>query len=551
MMKNEKEILNTTEMQNKTTKAVKTTKSGKIKSAYATKKGLFSAALIAIFCVALLLINVLSIVLASKLPTTIDVTESRSFKLSEENIEYVKQFNDIENIKKIEIILCATKAGYTGSEMVNYVNQNWGITESNSPDNYFNQTVRLIEEYPKYCSKISVNYIDPQEPTFQKLESETDIEINYGDVLVRATKTDGSTKSTLLDILDLYEVQMMQDANYYYYGQETYRITISNVENSISGALNKIAMGVNKKAAILTKSCNIENITTLSTNLKSYDYTVSNYDGNVTLENLKEYDAVIICAPTNDFDSETLKTLDAFLENDGKLGKALIYIASQSSPATPNLNLFLNDWGFKTVDGILYETNSKNYYSTPTTIYQVPTEDDFVLDFEATEKLFVSGSNTPFEITFETKGTKTVHSLLQTNETTLIAPKGTSGNYTAPSSTVKKAYPTVVMSVDARYDEEDNEIMSAVLAISSTDLISTTWSQYTDVGNIDFVTQMTNTALGRENSLYIMPKGTTITGIATPASAAVKSALMWLFMIILPVVTIVGGILIWMRRIKK
>jgi len=551
MMKNEKEILNTTEMQNETTKAVKTTKSGKIKSAYATKKGLFSAALIAIFCVALLLINVLSIVLASKLPTTIDVTESRSFKLSEENIEYVKQFNDIENIKKIEIILCATKAGYTGSEMVNYVNQNWGITESNSPDNYFNQTVRLIEEYPKYCSKISVNYIDPQEPTFQKLESETDIEINYGDVLVRATKTDGSTKSTLLDILDLYEVQMMQDANYYYYGQETYRITISNVENSISGALNKIAMGVNKKAAILTKSCNIENITTLSSNLKSYDYTVSNYDGNVTLENLKEYDAVIICAPTNDFDSETLKTLDAFLENDGKLGKALIYIASQSSPATPNLNLFLNDWGFKTVDGILYETNSKNYYSTPTTIYQVPTEDDFVLDFEATEKLFVSGSNTPFEITFETKGTKTVHSLLQTNETTLIAPKGTSGNYTAPSSTVKKAYPTVVMSVDARYDEEDNEIMSAVLAISSTDLISTTWSQYTDVGNIDFVTQMTNTALGRENSLYIMPKGTTITGIATPASAAVKSALMWLFMIILPVVTIVGGILIWMRRIKK
>ena len=74
-----------------------------------------------------------------------------------ENIEYVKQFNDIENIKKIEIILCATKAGYTGSEMINYVNQNWGITESNSPDNYFNQTVRLIEEYPKYWFLRHVN----------------------------------------------------------------------------------------------------------------------------------------------------------------------------------------------------------------------------------------------------------------------------------------------------------------------------------------------------------------------------------------------------------
>ena len=554
MRKNKEELLNTSlpeiaaEVE---TPTVKTTKSGKIKSAYATKKGLFSAALIAIVCVALLLINVLSIVISTKLPTTLDVTESRSFKLSEDNVEYVKQFNDIDNIQKIEIILCATKAGYTGSEMTNYVYQNWGISESASPDNYFNQTVRLIEEYPKYCSKISISYVDPQEPTFQKLESETDIEINYGDVLVRATKADGTTKSTLLDILDLYEVQMIQDANYYYYGTESYQITLSNVENSVSGALNKIAMGVNKKAAVLTKSCNTKGIDSLSSSLQSYDYTVTNFDGNITLDAIKDFDAIVICAPTNDFDNETLKTLDAFLENDGNLGKALIYVASQSSPATPNLNLFLNDWGFKTADGILYETNSSNYYSTPTTLYQVPTDDDFALDFETTEKLFVSAANTPFEVTFETKGSKTVHTLLQTKETTLIAPKGTSGNYTAPSSTVKKAYPTVIMSVDGRYDDEDKEIMSAVLAISSEDLISSTWTQYTDVGNVDFITQMTNTALGRENSLYIMPKGTTLTGIATPASAAVKSALMWLFMIILPLVTIVGGVVLWMRRIKK
>ncbi len=552
--KNEKELLNSLEPEvstEETAPTVKTTKSGKIKSAYAAKKGAFSAALIAIFCIGLVLINLLSVVIAQKLPTTIDVTDNRSFKLSEDNINYVKQFNDIDNISNIEIILCATKAGYTGSEIVNYVYNNYGITENNSPDNYFNQTVRLIEEYPKYCSKIKVSYVDPQEPSFELLESETDIEISYGDVLVRATKKDGTIKSALLDILDLYEVQMVQDANYYYYGTESYQITISNVENAVSGALNKIAMGVNKKAALLTKSCNVDAIAPLNTNLESYDYTVEKLDGNVTYETLQGYDAVIICAPTNDFDTNTLKTLDAFLENDGKMGTALIYIASQSSPAIPNLNLFLNDWGFKTTDGILYETSSNNYYSAPTTIYQTPSEDEFALDFETTEKLFISSSNTPLEITFASKGSKVTHTLLQTMETAIIAPEGTSGNYTAPSDTVKKAYPTVVMTVDTRYDSEDNEIMSAVIGISSTDLVASTWTQYTDVGNIDFVTQMINKAVGRENSLYIMPKGTTITGIATPASAAVKSVLMWIFMIILPVVTIVGGILIWMRRIKK
>ena len=59
-----KETNKTTEMQNEATPTVKTTKSGKIKSAYATKKGLFSAALIACFCVALILIICLCLWLA-------------------------------------------------------------------------------------------------------------------------------------------------------------------------------------------------------------------------------------------------------------------------------------------------------------------------------------------------------------------------------------------------------------------------------------------------------------------------------------------------------
>ena len=166
---------------------VKTTKKGKIKNVNAFKKGAYSAAIIVIFCLILVAVNLFSLLLANNYSTTIDFTENNSFKLTDSNIEYIKKFNELDNIKSIEIILCATKAGYTGTEMVNYAYNYYNVTEDNTPDNYFNQTVRLLEEYPKYCSKISLKYVDPQEPSFEKLESESDVNIAYGDVIVRTT----------------------------------------------------------------------------------------------------------------------------------------------------------------------------------------------------------------------------------------------------------------------------------------------------------------------------------------------------------------------------
>ena len=66
---------------------VKTTKSGKIKSAYAAKKGLFSALLIVIVIILLIGVNMASVLIAQKLPTTIDLTANDAFKLTNNNIE--------------------------------------------------------------------------------------------------------------------------------------------------------------------------------------------------------------------------------------------------------------------------------------------------------------------------------------------------------------------------------------------------------------------------------------------------------------------------------
>ena len=45
-----------------------------------------------------------------------------------------------------------------------------------------------------------------------------------------------------------------------------------------------------------------------------------------------EYDAVIIAAPTTDFLGSELDAISDFLENDGKLGKGLIFFARPILP---------------------------------------------------------------------------------------------------------------------------------------------------------------------------------------------------------------------------
>ena len=531
---------------------VKTTKKGKIKSAYATKKGVFSALLIFIVVVILVAVNIASILIAQKLPTTIDLTSNDAFKLTDNNIEYIEQFNNLDSVQNIEIILCATKASYTGTDMINHVYTNYNVTVDSSPDNYFNQTVRLIEEYPKYSSKISVSYVDTQEPSFNKLESEASSNINYGDVVVRTTKKDGSVKLTVLGFFDLYETQLIQDSYYYYYGIESYQIVLSNVENAVSNALNRTAMGVDKKGVILTQNCKVTGISPLLTSLANNGYDFTEYAGVVTFDAIKDYDVILIAAPTSDFSNESLKAIDQFLENDGKLGKNVIYVASQSSPATPNLDLFLSDWGINTLDGILYETDSSHHLAdSPTVFTQAYTDNEYSLAYIDTEKYYLSGGNTPFEIAFEQKGTKNLYSLLETAETVIIAPQGTNSGYTAPSDTVKKSYSTILMSVDQRYDDEENKITSAIIAFASDDFVSSTWSDTSIYGNIDYATQMINVSVGQEDSLYVMPKGTVMSGITTALTEQQLNTYNWIFKIILPVLIIIGGILIWVRRITK
>ena len=91
-----------------------------------------------------------------------------------------------------------------------------------------------------------------------------------------------------------------------------------------------------------------------------------------------------------------------FLENDGKLGKGLIFFADTSAPYLTNLYDFLEQWGIAVGEGILFETNSQNYMpDDPTTLGSYPaTSDD---DIVSGMNLFITGYNIPLTAAFDSQ----------------------------------------------------------------------------------------------------------------------------------------------------
>lgn len=65
-----------------------------------------------------------------------------------------------------------------------------------------------------------------------------------------------------------------------------------------------------------------------------------------------------------DYSEDELKKIDRFLDNNGKFGKNVMYVADTSQPESlPNLDAFLAEWGIKVNPGAVYETDSSKVFN--------------------------------------------------------------------------------------------------------------------------------------------------------------------------------------------
>ena len=530
-----------------TTETVKTKKPKKskikkeklLKNEILFKKGSYSIALTAIVLVAIIVFNVLVTALSERFVLEFDMTSEKKNSISAENIDYIKKVD-----RDVEIIVCAAEDTY-----VNYVGssaqQLYGVSYDSSVAEYYEQTVKLINKYHAYNDKIDVRFVDPQSSEFTSVTAQYSADnLSYGDIIV-STGIGDAKKFKKIGFKDVYALR--EDETYAAYGMTMANITGNNIETALTSAVAYVLSDIDINVAFLTGHSSADYTESYQTLLKNNNYSVDVISDKLVTNIDSKYDLIVIPAASKDFVESELTAISDFLDNDGKFSKGMVVYLDATAPYLENFYDFLGEWGVDVGEGILFETNEDNHMpNDPTILGSYNTgADESLKDLQ----LCISGLNVPLKPAFETKDYMTVSSLMETPETVVAAPKGSTADWDGADKYKASAYSTVVETVKSTYDDDNNEISSRVSVFASTYFLESDYNETASVSNKNMTLAAAERASGgNDMGISFVSKSIsneTYIDSVTESSAGVMRII---FMFILPLTAIAAGIIIFVKR---
>ena len=488
------------------------------------KRGGYSLGLTAIVIAAVILFNVLFGVLCDRLGLEIDMSTDKKTSVSADNQKYIKNLDE-----KIEITVCADKKQYAEGYMAYYAYNSFGAS-GNDDNDYYAQTLSIIDKYDKLSSKIDLKYIDTQSSAFTAITTNyPDEDVAYGDIIVAGE----SGRYRHISYNDIYTVESGDSY--------TYQVTANNIETALTGAIDYVVSGKNIKALVITGHSQDDYTSNFVALLKSNNYTVDTLDAKIISKISDEYDEIILAAPTNDFLDTEIDALNKFLENGGKYGKGMLYFADALLPQNPNLNVFLKSWGVVAEEGILFETNESFYIpDDPTTIGMFKAND------KKAKSYCISGFNVPLTVSEDTGKNVTATALYTTSENAVKAPTGVTKDWTGYTSGDKKAYAGVIESV--KTSEKGNK-KSYLYTFGSIEYILSDWAQNAQLLNQDATLYAAEKSAGSDTSgIKFTAKTIKDESFVSEVTASSAVFVLVFFSIIVPLCIVAAGIAVYVKR---
>lgn len=521
---------------------LKSLKSKKLKNELLFKKGSYSMAITALVLVAVLLVNWLIGALSNRFNLEFDMTLDKNNTLSEENIDYVK---NIEN--EVSIIFCANEEDYPSniSSMASYYYQ---VSDQNA-ESYYKQTVNIVKKYADYNKKIKLEFIDTQTTEFSAVTAKYPTDnISYGDIIVSATVKgkDGNSveRHKMISYNDIYN--LADETGYAAMGYGGYTIGGNNIETKLTSAIAFVQSAETKKVALVTGHSTHTYAESYRELLEANNYEVSIIEDSILTELSDEYDIVALVAPNTDFLGSELDVISAFLDNGDKLGKGLMFFADATVPALENLNGFLLEWGIELGDAILYETDPyKQIQSDPFSLRIVPTDDEINKGLSEC----VTGYNVPMIATEAASDDISVTEIMTTYETAVEAPRGVTAGWKEYTEEDYGQYAGIIQAEKVAYDTEGKETSSFVMSFASVEYFYSEWANYKNLSNKDIVIAVTDRAANvGDTGISFVYKTIVSESFADTVTTSDIAVVRTLFVILLPIASIVMGIVIFFRR---
>lgn len=528
-------------------KKEKKTKDGKKFNAKKLKHGTMATVFTCVFVALLVLVNVVTTMLFDRYPITIDLTTNKIYSVSNDTEDYVKKVN-----VDVQVTIFADENTYT-----NY-------------SSYNKQAVELLKNYCKLNHHITYRFVDiDSHPEIVKEYTDT---ISQFDMIFETkTKVDGkeisrTRKLGMLDLLtftDEFEQKLSQsgysidtlaqqaggDLSFLsYYGSY---VESSNAEQAFTSALMTVTDPNPVYVSILTGRSELTQLTYFQTLLTANGYNVNTVD--ITSEDIPaDTDVVVIPAPKTDYLEEDIKKVSDFLNNDGNLGKQLLYIASYGQEDTPNLDEFLSEYGLSVGKGVICESDSGKCYNSPCVTVASDVSDNFTQDVSTENPAILSALCRPVNTLFDEQDMVSTDAYLKSSDSAYTANvdiSQTTGQVNIGDALVKGQQNYMAVGSKAKFTDDNKTLYSNVIAVGSEGMLSDTYLQYSQYQNSEYFISVINGLTGKTAGITITPK--TITGNVFDITQQQKTVLKWTFCLGVPVVVLIVGIVIWARRKNK
>lgn len=512
------------------------------------KHGSYAVILTAIVVAAVIIFNTIFAILAERVNLNIDLSAGRDNSLAVDNVEFIKSID-----KEVTITVCSTRDDYVGGYM-NYYAQNYFMT-TDATGQYYEQTLKLLDLYSVYSDKITVKYVDPQQPEFSDIYSKyASANLIYGDMIVECTHViDGKevVRNSIVSYKDIY--YSYDSSGMASYGYDYYYVEGNNFETAMTGALYKVTSEETYKVGYVSTHCDVKDATNLISTLNINNFEAVNIDSTLISKIDNDIDILVIMAPTEDFLTEELEVINNWMIGDGSRGKGILFFPSVYSPELPKLYGFMQEWGISYDDGLVFETNHDNYYAgDPTQIFSVPAEveeDEFAVLVENAE-LFISKMNLPMKTTFvHNGGNRYTDVLVQTiGESAVIAPKDVELTWEPGNTYVKSSFATAILAQDTAYIDSIKKT-SYIAAFSSTDFVASNFVTDSSISNMNLVLDAAKLMVGQnENPIEFTMKYFETEDFSATVTEAASKTIKTIFMVVLPISVLVLGITIFIRR---
>jgi ABC-2 type transport system permease protein len=458
--------------------------------------GAFSSTMIVIAVAITIIVNLVVAQLPSTI-TSIDMTEDKLYSITDTTKDLVSTLED---------------------EVVFYV-----IADKDNVDATLLQT---IEKFDDLSEHILVEYKDPViSPDFYKTYTD---EISEGSVIVVSGE-----KSKVIDINDVYEYEM--DSTTY-----EYNVTGYDGEGLLTSAISYVTSENTAKAYIIEghnelaledtflSAIEKENITTETINLLQYD-TVP-----------EDATFLIINAPTTDFSEEDTTKIMDYLNNGGNL----FVTSSYSETDLPNFDSIIQQYGITIADGMVVEGDTNYYNQVPFYLLPEVANDTVTNGVYNTYYVFVPYAQGIILPETATDGIEITDLLTTSSDAFSKIDVSNMDSYDKSLGDIDGPF-----SVGVRISNTLNEMESTVYLFTSESIFSAAADEVVSGANSILFSNCIGSFVEDDTISAVPVKSYSIQYVTTTQADIIIIGVCT--SIVLPLLSIITGLVIWLRRRKR